>query len=80
MGKGAVDETLPTFGGVYAGVASNPGVQERVESAALLLTISSVKSDFKTAGFSYQMSQLKTIDFHSTCTRIRYSEYPGVGI
>src|SRR6201999_2811573 len=42
MGKGAVDETIPTFGGVYAGDASNPGVQERVEGADLLLTIGSV--------------------------------------
>lgn len=80
MGKGAVDETLPNFGGVYAGDASNPGVQERVEAADLLLTIGSVKSDFNTAGFSYRTSQLKTIDFHSTFTRVRWSEYPGVGM
>ncbi|OAP58918.1 hypothetical protein AYL99_06215 [Fonsecaea erecta] len=80
MGKGAVDETLPTFGGIYAGDASNPGVQERVEAADLLITIGSVKSDFNTAGFSYRTSQLKTIDFHSTYTRVRYSEYPGVGM
>lgn len=80
MGKGAVDETTPTFGGVYAGNGSNPGVQERVESADLLLTIGSIKSDFNTAGFTYRTSQLKTIDFHSTYTRVRYSEYPGVGM
>ncbi|KAJ9604065.1 hypothetical protein H2200_011588 [Cladophialophora chaetospira] len=80
MGKGAVDETLPSFGGIYAGAASNPGVQDRVESADLLLTIGSVKSDFNTAGFSYRTSQLKTIDFHSTYTRVRYSEYPNVGM
>ncbi|KIX06890.1 uncharacterized protein Z518_04866 [Rhinocladiella mackenziei CBS 650.93] len=80
MGKGAVDETTPTFGGVYAGDGSNPGVQERVENADLLLTIGSVKSDFNTAGFTYRTSQLKTIDFHSTYTRVRYSEYPGVGM
>ena len=48
MGKGAVDETLSNYGGVYAGDASNAGVQDRVESADLLLTIGSVKSDFNT--------------------------------
>ncbi|EXJ85120.1 pyruvate decarboxylase [Capronia epimyces CBS 606.96] len=80
MGKGAVDETLPTFGGVYAGDGSNPGVQERVESADLLLTIGSVKSDFNTAGFTYRTSQLRTIDFHSTYIRVRHSEYPGIGM
>ena len=80
MGKGAVDETIPQFGGVYAGDGSNAGVQERVEASDLLITIGSVKSDFNTAGFTYRTSQLKTIDFHSTFTRVRYSEYPGVGM
>ena len=80
MGKGAVDETISTYGGVYAGEGSNPGVQERVETADLLLTIGQIKSDFNTAGFSYRTSQLKTIDFHSTYMRVRYSEYPGVGM
>ncbi|KEF62833.1 pyruvate decarboxylase [Exophiala aquamarina CBS 119918] len=80
MGKGAVDETIPQFGGVYAGDGSNAGVQERVEAADLLITIGSVKSDFNTAGFTYRTSQLKTIDLHSTFTRVRYSEYPGVGM
>ncbi|OLN94353.1 Pyruvate decarboxylase [Colletotrichum chlorophyti] len=60
MGKGAVNETHPNYGGVYAGSASHP------------------ESDFNTAGFSYRTSQLNTIDFHSTHTRVRYSEYPGV--
>ncbi|KAF9869257.1 hypothetical protein CkaCkLH20_13274 [Colletotrichum karsti] len=64
MGKGAVNETHPNYGGVYAGDASQPDVKER--------------SDFNTAGFSYRTSQLNTIDFHSTHTRVRYSEYPGV--
>ncbi|KAJ9504128.1 hypothetical protein H2202_000184 [Exophiala xenobiotica] len=80
MGKGAVDETMPTFGGVYAGDGSNPGVRERVENSDLLLHIGSVKSDFNTAGFSYRTSQLKTIDLHSTWTTVRFSEYPGVGM
>ncbi|CAI6338428.1 unnamed protein product [Periconia digitata] len=78
MGKGAVDETLPNYGGVYAGNGSNKGVQERVESADLVLSIGAIKSDFNTAGFTYRMSQLKTIDFHSYGVTVRYSEYPGV--
>ena len=78
MGKGAVDETLPNFGGVYAGDGSQAGVQECVESADLVITIGSIKSDFNTTGFTYRIGQLKTIDFHSTFVRVRYSEYPGV--
>jgi pyruvate decarboxylase len=78
MGKSAVDETLPTYGGVYAGSGSHPDVTERVEQADLVLSIGSLKSDFNTTGFTYRLSQLTTIDFHSTYCVVRYSEYPGV--
>ncbi|KAL8674316.1 MAG: hypothetical protein Q9168_001309 [Polycauliona sp. 1 TL-2023] len=78
MGKGAVDESLPNYGGVYAGDGSNEGVRERVESSDLILSIGAIKSDFNTAGFTYRISQLSTIDFHSDYIRVKYSEYPGV--
>jgi pyruvate decarboxylase len=78
MGKGAIDETLPNYGGVYAGDGSNEGVKERVESSDLILSIGAIKSDFNTAGFTYRASKLNTIDFHSYGTTVRYSEYPGV--
>lgn len=96
MGKGAVNETHPTFGGVYAGDGSQADVQKRVEASDLILTIGAIKvksrfthrgsvltnvqSDFNTAGFTYKTSQLNTIDFHSTHTTVRYSEYPGVAM
>lgn len=78
MGKGAVNETHPTFGGVYAGDGSLPEVQKRVESADLILTIGGLKSDFNTAGFTYHTSTLNSIDFHSTHVVVRYSEYSGI--
>ncbi|KAH7138141.1 thiamine diphosphate-binding protein [Dendryphion nanum] len=78
MGKGAIDETIPTYGGVYAGDGSNEGVRERVESSDLILSIGAIQSDFNTAGFTYRISQLNTIDLHSYATKVRYSEYPGV--
>lgn len=73
MGKGAVNETLPNYGGVYAGDGSNAGVRERLESADLVLSIGAIKSDFNTAGFTYRVSQLSTIDFHSDYVQVRYS-------
>lgn len=78
MGKGAVDETLPNYVGVYAGDGSTPGVKERVEASDLVLSIGAIKSDFNTSGFTYRVGQLATIDFHSDYIRVRYSEYPGV--
>ncbi|GAM87849.1 hypothetical protein ANO11243_058770 [Dothideomycetidae sp. 11243] len=78
MGKGAIDETLPNYGGVYAGDGSNAGVKDRVESSDLILHIGALKSDFNTAGFTVRTSQMHTIDFHSDYMRVRHSEYPGV--
>jgi pyruvate decarboxylase len=80
MGKGAINEGHPAYGGVYAGTGSQPDVADRVESADLVLSIGALKSDFNTAGFSYRTSQLNTIDFHSTHCTVRYSEYPGVAM
>ena len=78
MGKGAVNEALPNYGGVYAGSGSNAGIKERVEASDLVLSIGAIKSDFNTAGFTYRVSQLSIIDFHSSYIRVKYSEYPGV--
>ncbi|KAI1463538.1 pyruvate decarboxylase [Daldinia caldariorum] len=78
MGKSAIDETHPNFGGVYAGTASAPAVKEMVEGSDLVISIGSLKSDFNTAGFSYRLSQLTSIDLHSDHCIVRYSEYPGV--
>lgn len=80
MGKGAVNETHKNYGGVYAGNGSNSGVREVVESSDLILSIGAIKSDFNTAGFTYRIGQLNTIDFHSTFVRVRYSEYPGINM
>lgn len=44
MGKGAVNEEHPTYGGVYAGAGSSPPqAQEIVESSDLILTIGALK-------------------------------------
>ncbi|OAX81058.1 pyruvate decarboxylase [Emergomyces africanus] len=78
MGKSAVDETLPNYGGVYAGDASSTVVKERVESSDLILNVGAIKSDFNTAGFTYRIGRMNSIDFHSNYVAVRYSEYPNV--
>jgi len=78
MGKGAIDETLPNYGGVYAGNGSDPEVKEMFEASDLVLSIGAIKSDFNTAGFTYRTQQMQSIDFHSTYVQVRYSNYPGV--
>lgn len=39
MGKGALNETLPSYGGYYAGAASYPEIRQYVESSDALLFI-----------------------------------------
>ena len=78
MGKGAIDETYPNYCGVYAGDGSHPSVRECVESSDLVLNIGAIKSDFNTTGFTYRVSQLNSIDFHSYEVQVRYAEYRGV--
>ena len=35
-------------------------------------------TDFNTAEFTYKISKLSTIDFHSNLVAVKYSEYPGL--
>ena len=46
MGKGAVNEQHPNYGGVFAGTASHSKVAEAVEAADLILNIGSLKVRF----------------------------------
>ncbi|GME75909.1 unnamed protein product [Ambrosiozyma monospora] len=48
MGKSAISEDHPRFGGIYTGVLSKPDVKEAVESADLVLSIGGLLSDFNT--------------------------------
>lgn len=48
MGKGALNETHPNFGGVYIGDISLPNVKNAVESSDCVLSIGALLSDFNT--------------------------------
>ena len=43
MGKGALDETHPLFGGIYAGSGSDQAVREKVEGSDLILSVGALK-------------------------------------
>ena len=48
MGKGAIDETNPHYGGVYIGEISLPNVRKAVEESDCVLSIGALLSDFNT--------------------------------
>ncbi|CAF4545644.1 unnamed protein product [Rotaria sp. Silwood1] len=78
MAKGGIDEDHPQFRGVFAGNCSTEQVQEEVYDADLILSIGSMNSDFNTGGFTYRLSQKKTIEFHTYHTKIFYAIYDKV--
>lgn len=78
MGKSAVNESHPRFGGVYVGTLSEPAVKEAVESADLILSVGALLSDFNTGSFSYSYKTKNIIEFHSDYTKIRQATFPGV--
>jgi pyruvate decarboxylase len=48
MGKSAIDETSPYYGGVYVGQISTPEIRNAVEGSDLVLSIGALLSDFNT--------------------------------
>jgi pyruvate decarboxylase len=48
LGKGAVDESSPYFGGAYGGIDSWPNVVKMVESSDYILWLGRLPSDFNT--------------------------------
>lgn len=43
MGKGALDETHPLYGGIYAGSGSEQAVRDKVENSDLILSVGALK-------------------------------------
>ncbi|CAF1409991.1 unnamed protein product [Rotaria sp. Silwood1] len=78
MAKGGIDENHPQFRGVFAGNCSLEQVQKEVYAANLILSIGSMNSDFNTGGFTYRLSQKKTIEFHTYHTKVFYAIYDKV--
>lgn len=80
MGKGAVNETLPQFQGIYVGEASPSIIRENFHASDLVLNIGPLKSDINTGCFTSKVDQLTNVEFHADKTIVGFSEFPGVGM
>ncbi|KAM0697577.1 hypothetical protein Q7P36_002431 [Cladosporium allicinum] len=76
MGKGALDETQPNFGGVYQGAGSHPGVREAVEAADCVLWIGNVQTDFNTGEFTDNVREEVTIDLQRFSVKVGSQVHP----
>jgi len=76
MGKGAVDEKHPRFGGLYGGGGSlNEGIIKTVETSEAILWIGNYPSDFNTGEFSEEVKPDVTINFERFYVTIGPKKY-----
>ncbi len=61
-GKSLVDESAPTFAGVYAGAASDPSVRELVEDAPVLILAGVQFTDLNSGFFTQRINRTRTIE------------------
>ena len=64
FGKGIIDETLPNFHGVYAGIAGKQVYMPWAQSCDLVLRLGPLNSDVNTFGFTTIPKPQVTITFH----------------
>jgi len=78
MGKAAINEHHPNFGGVYVGSISLPPIKEAFESADFILTIGTMKSDFNSGAFSWRMPPERTVELHSDHVVLQFGRFEDV--
>ena len=64
FGKSSVDETLPSFLGIYNGKLSEPNLKEFVESADFILMLGVKLTDSSTGAFTHHLNENKMISLN----------------
>lgn len=78
MGKGAVDETLPNYIGLYDGELINPAVRDIVESSDCLLVIGALMTEYNTGLFTAKLDPAKVITIDNNSVIVGDSGYDNV--
>lgn len=78
MGKGAVNETLPNFGGVFSGSLSSPEVREVVDFADFVIIIGSLLAEFSTSTFHFYYKAKNCIQIFPNSVKVKNSTYPDI--
>lgn len=76
MGKGAIDEQHPRFGGVYVGSMSSPEVREVVDFADFILVVGTVLSDFNTSSFNFSYKAKNVVLLYANHAKLKNAMYP----
>src|ERR1035437_188277 len=83
MDKSVLDETNPSYLGLYSGHLVNPEIRDFVESCDCILAIGTILSDINLGGvgkFSTRLDKSRVINIMPSDTHIGHAEYPNLKI
>lgn len=75
MDKTVLDETNPSYLGLYNGRLMYPDIAEFVESCDCILAIGAIPSDFNTGGFTAMLDKSRIINIMLNEVNIGYADY-----
>lgn len=78
MDKSVLDETNPSYLGLYNGKLMYPDIAEFVETCECILAIGTIPSDFNTGGFTAMLDKSRVVDIALHDVKIGYAEYSNV--
>lgn len=76
--RGAINETLPCYGGMYAGAGSDTGVQSFVEQSDFILHLGPLDTDVTTFWNTACLPEATTIKVTPDYTKFRGTTYTGL--
>jgi pyruvate decarboxylase len=75
-----LNETHPTFVGVYNGVVSLPGVSDAIESSDFVINTGPMLSDSNTGGFTRSIKDENVVEIHPEHTIFKGNTYTNVSM
>jgi len=78
MDKSVLDETNPSYLGLYNGQLIYPEISEFVESCDCILAIGTIPSDFNTGGFTARLDKSRMITVMLSDAHVGYADYNNV--
>ena len=76
--KGVIDETNPLYMGIYAGAASQPGVQETIERAECLIQLGVRFIDSTTGSFTEHIDPETCIEINAWSGKVDHDDFQGI--
>ncbi|CZT01107.1 related to PDC1-Pyruvate decarboxylase, isozyme 1 [Rhynchosporium graminicola] len=78
LSKGIIDEDHPSYGGLYNGTVSFPGVAEAIHGSDLVLNLGPLLSDSNTGAFTREVKDENAVLLGHAFCQIKGKKYDGV--